>query len=325
VELFYVISAFALMHSTRVYRHEPDWISRFYSKRFWRIAPLFYVMIAVWVIYDLVLSERSTSPLEILANVTFVFNLIPEFSPSIVRAGWSVGVEMLFYALFPLAFFYFRSLIVTLAALALSIVVAQSARLYLDHVPTDGMIPYGAFSIVVHMPYFIYGIAAYQIYERLKARVAQNPSASILNHGLFAALTIVLLAIIGANNEQLRSLHRFDMALWGAVFATLAVWVTARNIPGLGWAPIQYLGERSYSLYLNHALLLPLTGSAVQAATAALAPTLGAWSIPIILVGAYMPVVALSMLTYAWIEKPGMNLGKKLRRPARAIAPAPTG
>lgn len=54
VYLFFVLSAFSLMHSTERQVDRPDWVTAFFTKRFWRIAPLFYLILAALVCYQLV-------------------------------------------------------------------------------------------------------------------------------------------------------------------------------------------------------------------------------------------------------------------------------
>src|SRR5262249_32688525 len=111
VQLFYTVSAFALMHSTRIYEREPTWARQFYIKRFFRIAPLYYVMIPLTIVHRLVRGEAGVPPAsEIATNFLFVNNLWPDYVLGIPMAGWSVSVEVLFYLIFPLVFIYIRSI-----------------------------------------------------------------------------------------------------------------------------------------------------------------------------------------------------------------------
>jgi len=98
VHLFFILSAFSLMHSTESRTTAPSWLSDYFVKRFFRIAPLFYLMIVFWVVVGVVKGAGSKDPAEILLNLTFTFGFVP---PSgIVWGGWSVGVEVIFYAIF---------------------------------------------------------------------------------------------------------------------------------------------------------------------------------------------------------------------------------
>ena len=93
VHLFFVISAFSLYHSSR---YAPASYTAYLVKRYFRIAPLYYVMV-LYVLWRLGFPGWPA----LLANLTFTFNLFPGFEQGLVFAGWSVGVEMLFYVVLP--------------------------------------------------------------------------------------------------------------------------------------------------------------------------------------------------------------------------------
>lgn len=94
--LFFVISAFTLYLSLDNKSGEKNRFIKFYIRRFFRIAPLFYLLL-VFVVLDGIIQNRAPSWLEILSNFSFTFNLVPEYSGSLTIGGWTIGVEMLFY------------------------------------------------------------------------------------------------------------------------------------------------------------------------------------------------------------------------------------
>ena len=49
------------------------------------------------------------SPWEWAKSVLFIFNFIPGSETGIVWASWTIGVEMVFYAIFPLLFLRYRN------------------------------------------------------------------------------------------------------------------------------------------------------------------------------------------------------------------------
>src|SRR5580658_858049 len=126
VPLFYVLSAFTLSLSASRRGGEP--IVDFYIRRFFRIAPLFYVMIGV---YLYTFGEKPVSV--VLANLLFVNNfMLPDDAyASIVAAGWSISVEMLFYAVFPVFFLVARDLKSALLLAVGALVVSFGVRLSL--------------------------------------------------------------------------------------------------------------------------------------------------------------------------------------------------
>lgn len=98
VYLFFVLSGFALM-----YRYGDDEISeaglkRFFLARIFRIAPL-YVAVSI---YQLLRSNWSAGVLsEFALNASLTFGFATPGLTSITPAGWSIGIEAIFYLAFP--------------------------------------------------------------------------------------------------------------------------------------------------------------------------------------------------------------------------------
>jgi peptidoglycan/LPS O-acetylase OafA/YrhL len=317
VQLFYLVSAFALMHSTRVYGRRQGWIRQFYLKRFWRIAPLFYAVAIVKTAY---LSHRlGTVPslTEIAFNATFLNNFSVRYVTSLVYAGWSVSVEVLFYLMFPLFFFYIRSLKSAAVLTAASIIVAQIAWACLEDIPVLPIGNMAEYSVATNIPFFVMGVFAYLVYERLLMTPWGDPEAlpgdRLSFHAVFGALVVALIATDNHFNSWLRARGHIDQIMWGAIFALLALWVTIRPLTIFNWAPIQFLGERSYSIYLLHFNIIVLLKPAIAWVFQACQPRLGDWAMVPAVAMPFVPLVLLATVTYALIESPGMKVGRKLR------------
>lgn len=105
VQLFFVASALTLCMSQS--RRGGQSLGDFYLRRFFRIAPLYYVGIILYALIDLVAPREGFGAYtagNILANLTFVHGFVPSAINDVVPGGWSIGGEMAFYAVFPFLF-----------------------------------------------------------------------------------------------------------------------------------------------------------------------------------------------------------------------------
>ena len=107
VQLFFVISAITIFMTLEADRERFSAARhitlRFYIKRFFRIAPLYYVAIAIYGLiswgasrsgYERAWVLGAHSPADILLNVLFLHALSPSAINNVVPGGWSIGVEM---------------------------------------------------------------------------------------------------------------------------------------------------------------------------------------------------------------------------------------
>ena len=105
VQLFYLISGYTLymIYKTKIITLKD--IGKFILKRFFRIAPLFYILIIVYYYcLGLDLSSYSTNKVSdfvhILLHYSFLFGFLPETMVSIIPPAWSIFVEVVCYILF---------------------------------------------------------------------------------------------------------------------------------------------------------------------------------------------------------------------------------
>ncbi len=292
VPLFFVISAFSLAYAHDHSVGREGWIGPYLLKRFFRIAPLFYVMLVVWH------TVWWKPPLVILANVAFVFNFIPERHESIVWAGWSIGVEMPFYLAFPFILERVRWPVCGLALLAAAAAISIGARLWLAQINLSSL--YAQASLASNIAFFAAGLLAYQCFTRWRKHT--------IVWKWTAAAVIVCLALL-----PFRSHVYFpgqpDAVLWGLVFAALCAWQAAAPSRWLASAPMQWLGERSFSIYLLHPFVIFGLMSSGAYDTVS-----GAWGFFPCVVMTYAILLPTAGATYALIERPGQKLGSMATR-----------
>ena len=109
VQLFYVISAFSLYLSLHSWFDERHPIKKYFVRRFFRIAPLWWFAIVLYMFIYLVGHNIFFKKIEVWQVVTaffFLHGMHPYSISQVVPGGWSIAVETSFYMILPLIFIY---------------------------------------------------------------------------------------------------------------------------------------------------------------------------------------------------------------------------
>src|SRR5579864_6613418 len=132
VDVFMILSGYLMVHQWYAKREEDGKVTsttivRFYIRRFFRIAPLYYAVVIftfassrwfihgyemlkaanhLWGVFDFGTMHFDWA--SFVAHVTFLFGLMPRYASSICLPDWSIGLEMQFNAAFPLLLLGFR-------------------------------------------------------------------------------------------------------------------------------------------------------------------------------------------------------------------------
>jgi peptidoglycan/LPS O-acetylase OafA/YrhL len=122
VQLFFVVSAFTLVTS---WNQRKDGAASFYIRRFCRIAPMFWLAIAFFVLLN-GLTPRHDAPAglsgwHVALTALFMHGWLPETINSVVPGGWSIAVEMTFYIFFPVIVKYCKNVRTIVIALIISL------------------------------------------------------------------------------------------------------------------------------------------------------------------------------------------------------------
>jgi len=137
VDVFIVLSGFLMVYVS-LEREELEPIGsgatavRFWVRRFFRIAPLYYLVIAGAFFFGdsfkagystlhaanltrfpsfpsvYIASNTHFTLASFLMHISFLFGFVPAFAQSTLLPDWSIGLEMQFYAVFPLLLILFR-------------------------------------------------------------------------------------------------------------------------------------------------------------------------------------------------------------------------
>jgi peptidoglycan/LPS O-acetylase OafA/YrhL len=102
--LFFILSGF-LIHLKYDYKSILNW-SDFYYKRFWRIVPIYWVVLLLFFFFYITESEQKIY--DLFLHFFFLHNLDSETFYSIDPSFWSLAVEVQFYLLFPVLVTLYR-------------------------------------------------------------------------------------------------------------------------------------------------------------------------------------------------------------------------
>ncbi len=300
VELFFVVSAFSLCLSMPGHSKEQRPLIGFALRRFFRIAPLFYVMIAVSAFFNPAGFEYTWK--SVLANVFFIFNLIPGhgYQTSVVLAGWTIGVEMMFYLVFPFIYARITNVWLAIGGVAATIILSN---IFVSVLPifVKDVANYNMYSVFYRLPIFMCGLVAFFWMPKLK----DGANSKSIGTALIAVAGVLFYAVV------YERVPFFDAYHWtGIMFACLVV--------GIGLNPIGLivndltasLGKISYSVYLLHSpvivLLFPVYKWMQAAQLSHTATFIGAVALTLSI------VIPLSVLVYYFWEKPTNNYGRDL-------------
>ena len=323
VQLFYMVSAFTLFYTLDAQRQEWHPTRNFYLRRFFRIAPLFYVdlivRLAIFHLGDLRL---------ILYLSAFLF--LNGFSHSAINtavpAGWSIAVETSFYVFVPLLFSRLRTLGRAISvSLVLTIVVevisytlgAGTAKEY-----------YTFLWFPVELPVFLLGILTYLLWKGLLPLIETLPAHSTSSHPALVtrrSLAALLLLFTVALIFGTLNLHPFQDSTFSwqvthllpvsLAFMPLILAVAIYPLPLLVNRLTRWLGRVSYSAYLAHPfLLIALLWMHDRYFHGIFHGHLHGTLTGVLLMFLLLILVAAPVSLFLWrfIEQPGIRLGRRL-------------
>jgi exopolysaccharide production protein ExoZ len=241
VQLFFLVSALTMCHMWALRERESGRTWKFYFRRSMRIAPLYWLALACYVVLGD--SPASSDWAKIFLTVTFFNAFSPEAINDLVPGGWSISIEMLFYLLFPALVTVLASSgarqFAALAAFLLGVAgMALLSAVIGTGWPEDQWTQFLYFSLLTQLPVFLIGMAIYPI-----AITSQTVNLPYLL--AVAGIWLALAAMAKALGLYGRPFF------WLIVFALAAMTVITCRLR-LNNQVLEAFGRRSYSMYLLH-------------------------------------------------------------------------
>ncbi|MEI6201741.1 MAG: acyltransferase [Enhydrobacter sp.] len=310
VSFFFVLSGFILTYVYAGTAESQGFAARksdFWWARFARIAPTFYLGLLVslpFLLYS-VLVAHSVAPSRLMASLLLAPAFLQSWWPPVVYLwnfpSWSLSVEFLFYALFPLlasaaAFLPRRQFLLLALALVVATAYARAALFSHFHGAPNSLSDVAIYFPPLSVPQFILGIALARVF--LYGPVLPSRAyKAILFLGLVA--TVAMFGwqsdlppwLMWARTETGTVGIPFGAIIFGAAGA-------AGSFRLLASPAMVFLGDASYSMYILH---IPVSLWWKWIATKALGLT-----VPPLLNFAVMVVlvIAIAALNQAYLEPP---------------------
>jgi peptidoglycan/LPS O-acetylase OafA/YrhL len=340
VDVFMAVSGFLMVHQTylRSAKETPGSLKmagRFYVRRFFRIAPLYYLVLVFLIFFGEFHKagygaiQQATRPEfwegfpaflpknvhytagNLLMHFSFLFGISPRYSSSMMLPDWSIGLEMQFYAVFPLLIWLLQrcgaiagSLLLWMAAIAAEYFMSRVAASFSFVEPS-----FLALKGSIFLSGMIAATASWQFRERPRNGSVLMILALLSTLSQSWIITAVILIMLLCSGPQ-----DSDVLLAGV----------RRAVNGLlGNRVMRFMADTSYGVYLVHGFFISMAGGWMYRQKWLLdltPPQRVLWLTLVVFMGAYFSAWVLHYL----VEKPGIALGRRLlsRSPRRSRANA---
>jgi len=255
VDLFFVISGFIMVWTTRDISSSIRSSADFLWRRATRIYPLWWICAGIMVVYFILAynmpaaPDRVSGPHEAWSYALKSFALLPQESPPLLGLGWTLIHEMWFYLVFALILLFPRKWL-------LPSLLIWGVLTLIHYFSAGAVDPSQAVRKLMSSPLNLEFIGGALVAWFLLKHSPTSRSAAAL---IFAIGVIwVLLAMIFNIRFFAEDHHFIRMVVYGPAMVFLVWGSTAMTLTGTLSVPkwLIHLGDWSYALYLIHYIVL---------------------------------------------------------------------
>ena len=244
VRMFFMLSGFALLcgYEKTIFANEKS-IINFYIKRFFKIAPIFYVALILQILIGYFLNGEKYSITSIILSISLMFGLLPTNQELIVWASWAVGIEWIFYLLFPMFVVVVKNKWALVIATISSFIITYNYKGIIGDAISNSHI-----NVLIYLSYFFIGAVLYQCIPRIKAIRKYNSWRFI--QVIYIACSISLGVLLARQFERnIGMLVAFSLIIAGSIYGYTSV---------IDNKFTDWLGKISYSIYLLHMIVIQI-------------------------------------------------------------------
>jgi peptidoglycan/LPS O-acetylase OafA/YrhL len=259
VQLFFLITG--LLFSIKYSEGNFD-IKSFYIKRLFRIIPLYYIGMLVWILYIFFFGNKVNLDFFYIVQQMLFLNSLDRnnFSPAILPGGWSISTEMIFYLLFPLIIFFFKKnmyllcisiILMSLILFLTSIFLFQPILLkykFISHVAVNDNFSYLYCLILNQINAFIIGMLTFVLLKKM------SPPPKFY---FFLFIILYLISVFFLNTKTKTGINGYFSVMFSSVaFSVLIILIHNKSYKSYFKKAIIKIGIVSYSIFVFHSLFI---------------------------------------------------------------------
>lgn len=252
MQLFFIMSAFTLFHSHDKRKNELHEKRNFIIRRFFRIAPMYYVGIIYYTLTFIpnFWSDYKPSAGAVISNIVFVHGISPYWFNSVVPGGWSITDEMVFYCFVPLLVSQITSIRKAIIFTAVSLAASSLLYLLLAHAAISNKDLWEKFLYYYfpcQLPVFGFGIITY---HWIKNNYVNRTD-------IYLAMLIPLILIVMRFGLKI-SVDIVAFLYFSIGFVILVYVISKGRLNFLVNKLLVFIEKLSFSLYVVHFAILSL-------------------------------------------------------------------
>ena len=320
VDLFFVISGYVITRLIldSIERSSALDLRRFYRSRIRRLFPALIFMVVTTTLFIGVWAPETVK--RFVSDLPFLFTGLMNWAlvareqdyfstigrPPLLQHTWSLAVEIQFYLLWPLILLFVLRFFgkKRIPAFALFFALASGTLLFLYSVKIDAesssSVSHVYFGSDTHSIGLFLGsaLAVRWIPRNFSAEIAKGAKNFIDGFGIAALIGLLALFLFVDPNDPTLYRIAFPLtAIFGCMFLMSVVHPASRLANQITRAPMMWIGERSYGIYLWHWVVFQVTRPSVDL----VGEDWALYSLRILI------VFALADISYRWIEVPVRN------------------
>ena len=275
VDLFMILSGFLMVYTWKTaisIEHSFSFSLRhnaypFYANRFFRIAPLYFLLLLICYCFLTELAEMHDYAQKLIPppwaekisnfnpqtlwdfasfkwlflHGTFTFGAIPGMESTTPLPDWSLSLEMQFYLIMPLLLLLLGQMPIILLAIITAVLALNAPSLFGSYLNPGSIAHFGQPSFIAfRLNAFMAGmVVAFWLRDSQLSKPSLKTNVFTVLSGLICILPLSKPVILGY-----------------VIFVVLVLYRVPSLNKALSIKPLRFLGDVSYSLYLSHLLII---------------------------------------------------------------------